>query len=409
MNTSTTVGDSMTTVDLDTTATEGMETSTGTGPPQPCMNDAECMDEARPFCSPVLQECVNCAELPDPVAECTSMNPALPVCDDGVCVQCTAEMAGTCSGATPVCDDATNSCIACTEHAQCGESACNWFNGSCVAGPVVSVGEGDDLAGAVDGLGGGGTIHLGEGNYDDAVTVGGGVVVAFLAEAGVTPVWQRSGGVGAPQLRVTGGATVLMDGIELRNNPSAVDPALRVDGAMLWVDRATIAQNSGVAVSAEVSAELVLRNCFVGGSTDLAALNVADSSVTIQYTTVGAGLGDTTAIACNGASDVTVSDSIILSRGAGPAITCAGLTADHTAANTMIAGTANADVGATMTTWFTAYNTGDFHLSAAGQAIFADIAEWNAGDPLDDPAIDIDGDPRSGVDNTPEHAGADLP
>jgi hypothetical protein len=36
--------------------------------------------------------------------------------------------------------------------------------------------------------------------------------------------------------------------------------------------------------------------------------------------------------------------------------------------------------------------------------MFVDIAEWNDGDPV----IDIDGELRSGVDGTLEHAGADF-
>ncbi len=48
------------------------------------------------------------------------------------------------------------------------------------------------------------------------------------------------------------------------------------------------------------------------------------------------------------------------------------------------------DVGSYDETWFVAPATGDFHLSGAGQAEFADIADWDVGDPL----ADIDGDPR---------------
>lgn len=401
-----------TTVDLDTTASEATtDETTTTGPPPACdepdgMFGGDC-PETSPFC--VGGECVPCST--DDVLTMCAQAPQL-VCDrSGACVVCSEENTDACEGETPTCDPETNTCAPCTEHAQCGPSACNLFTGACVAGPVITVGPGQqqpNLTSAVTALGGaGGTILVYDGIYNESVTIGGGAVVAFLANAGDTPEWQRTMGAGgAPQLRVTSASTVLLDGIDFRGNTSLVDPALRADGASLWVDRSAVAQNEGVAVRAESAATLVLRNCFLSGAVDLPVLSVDTSStVDIRYSTLGAGLGDATAVLCDGSSMVTASDSIILSRGSGPEVDCATLTADHSAGNSLLPGSANVEVGAVVTTWFNNYNNGDFHLSPSGETTFMNIAEWNDGDPL----VDIDGMARSGVSGTSEHAGADLP
>lgn len=392
---------------VDTTVNpETSETSETTGPPPFCDEpdgtfDGICEGTA-PFC--VGGECVGCT----PDGSQTTCPDDL-VCDEsGACVVCNDQNDAACGGTTPYCDPATHTCVRCSEHAHCGTSACNLFTGACVAGPVVTVGMGlpqPNLVSGVTALAGGGTILVSDGIYNEAVTIGGGTVVAFLAAPGSAPEWQRTMGAGgAPQLRVTGNATVLIDEIEFRANTSAVDPALRVDGASLWVDRSVIAGNEGVALSAENGATLMLRNSFLGGAADLPVLNGQAAMIEIQYSTLGAGLGDATAVFCDGGM-VTVSDSIILSRGDGPEVECATFTADHTAANTVLPGSDNAEVGAVVTTWFTSYNGGDFHLSATGQMTFMNRAQWNDGDP----SVDIDGTARAGSDGTAEHAGADLP
>lgn len=399
-----------TTVDVDTTETpETSDTSTTTGPPVDCGDpdgtyDGECSGTA-PFC--VGGECVPCS-----TDDSQTMCPNDLVCDSsGACFVCNDDDDDACGGTTPYCDPQSHTCVPCTEHAHCGASACNLFTGACVAGNVITVGNTQDqpnLISAVAALGGGGgTIIVYEGTYNEAVTIGGGVVVAFLANQGSSPEWQRTMGAGgAPQLRVTGNSTVLIEEIEFRGNTSSVDPALRVDGASLWVDRSVVAQNLGVAMSAENGATLMLRNAFLSGVVDLPVLNAETAStVEIQYSTLGASLGDATAVLCDGGSTVTASDSIILSRGGGPGVVCPMFTADHSAGNGMLAGSDNAEVGAVVTTWFTSYNDGDFHLSASGQTTFMNVARWDDGDVV----VDIDGMLRSSADGTAEHAGADLP
>jgi hypothetical protein len=55
--------------------------------------------------------------------------------------------------------------------------------------------------------------------------------------------------------------------------------------------------------------------------------------------------------------------------------------------------------------WFEDFADGDFRLANQGITIFADIAEWNIGDPI----VDIEGDMRPGVDGSPDYPGADVP
>ncbi|MCA9708827.1 MAG: hypothetical protein KDK70_23485 [Myxococcales bacterium] len=402
------------TIGPETTMTD-TDTDSTTGPPPPCDEPDGTYGETctgnNPFC--VGGQCVPCN---NGVQLTTCDEAPLTVCaDSGACVLCSSEEPDACTGGTPVCDDATHTCVRCSEHAQCGPSACNLFTGACVGGMVVDVGGGlmfTTLGAAVAavGAGGGGTIIVHAGTYNETITVSGDEV-AFLANPGDGVEWQRTMGAGAPQLRVTGGATVLIDEIEFRGNTSVVDAAVRVDGNMsrLWMDRSTMAQNAGVAVSTEGSGELVLRNCFVAGANDLATVNVeTNATADLQYTTVGANLGNAVGLVCDGSGPVTASDSIILSRGMAD-VDCVTFTADHSAGNSMLPGTDNVSVGATSTTWFGGYSTGDFHLSGAGQDAIMEIGEWNEGNPLDDPSVDIDGDPRAGVEGMMEFPGADLP
>ncbi|MEM9460922.1 MAG: hypothetical protein AAGF11_42555 [Myxococcota bacterium] len=262
------------------------------------------------------------------------------------------------------------------------------------------------LTDAVTAVGNEGTIVVYEGFYNETLVVGANANVAFLRNADDLVDWSGSG---ASQLRVTDGAVVLIDGIELRGNGSLADAAARVDTASLWVDRGVFAQNDGGSLSAEVNAYLVLRNSFLGGANNRNSLNVETGAMVIaQYITVGGGALTATAVTCDVVSSVTVSDSILVSQGATD-IDCVNFTADHIATNTMQAGDDNQELGMTNSAWFISYNGADFHLTDMGQATIMEIAQWNEGDPLDDPSVDIDGMPRAGVEGAMEYPGADLP
>ena len=387
----------------------GSESSSTTGP-MSCVNDEECTDAAAPFCG-VSGECGTCEGTKDGDAACAGVDPGLPLCVGGACVQCTAAAPEACTGTTPLCDDATNTCVPCTEHGQCGEAACNLYTGACLPGDaeaIAHVGPGQEFASltlAVASIPADaeGTVVVHQANYDEAVTVDGNRTVAFLAAEGDSPVWGLLAG-GMPQLTVPMGSTVLVEGMQLSGN--ANDLGLRVDGGRAWVDRSRIVQNSGGGVLAEAGAELTLRNCFVGGSVNnVAALAVTGATATITYVTAGAGFGTATALTCDVAATVDTRNSLFVSEDAGgDEVQCPGATIEHSAAELDLGGT-NVALGDMATTWFTAYGTGDFGLTAMHPVAIDTAAQWQTGDPT----TDIDGDPRPAVDATPDYAGADVP
>jgi hypothetical protein len=393
------------------------ETTMGTTGPMPCVGNDDCSDVAAPFCEPVSGECVACDGTDDPDAACAGLDPALPLCVGGTCVQCTAAASEACTGKTPVCDDASNTCVPCTEHVQCGGAACNLFTGACLpADAVVHVGAGQEyatLSAAVMSFAAGaeGTIivHAGA-SYDESITVGGGSVLAFLA-ADLGPMvepprWIRSAGT-QPQLTVTD-ATVLMDGMQVSSNASDVPPGVVVDGGRAWMDRSRIIQNAGGGIVAQSAADLVLRNCFVGGDeSDVDAVVVDDATASILYATVGGGNGSfgmARALSCTAGSDVTIRNSILAALDDIPELACSMATVSYSASETAIAGTDNVTLGSVQGGWFTNYSTGDFTL-AAPPASVTTAAQWQAGDPL----VDIDGNARPGIDGLADVAGADVP
>lgn len=404
-----------TTVDVDTTVTTSeSDTSTTTGEPVPCMEDEDCMeDPAHPFC--YLMQCVDCSQTPSPDMECAEADPTKPLCANETCVQCTASNDELCGGETPVCDTATNSCVRCSAHDECENgAACNLFTGACLpADAVVRVGPGQaftTIGAAVNSFGAGteGTIIVHDGSYNETVTVDNARTLAFLSNGAVIPQWVRTSGATAPQLTVLD-ATVLMDGIEMSSNSLLTQPAMRVSTGMAWVDRARIVGNGGGGISVEMGAELTLRNSFLANDPDVIELNVASSTALVLYSTIGANLGTTTGLLCDGSSVVTVRNSIIVSRSADPEVSCTNLTATYTAAELLLAGDGNEELMAIDTGWFQAYNGGDLHLTPSGDARFAGIAQWQAGGDPDDPLVDIDLEPRMAMDGAMEHAGADVP
>lgn len=394
------------------TESSGSSESSTTGP-MPCMGNADCPDSAAPFCEPLSGECVACDATKDPDGACMELDSTKPVCVDGSCVACTPENPAACVDTTPICDGATNTCVSCTAHEQCGEAACNLFTGACLpADRVVHVGgataDFDDLSSAVMSFGpeteGTIIVHAGP-SYDESVTVGGGRVIALLAadDAAMPPQWIQSSAGSGPQLTVAAGTTVLIDGLRMSGNPD--DVGVHLTGGQAWVDRSRIIQNIGGGILAGSNAELVLRNCFVGGNVEANVLELQGANAGILYTTLGAGLGVTTSITCDAPSMVTVRNSLIVSRSDDNEIACANLDATYTATEALLDGMGNVALGAMDVTWFGGFNAGDFLLSATHPATIDTTARWLT----DDPSTDIDGDPRPIDDASPDYAGADVP
>lgn len=400
----------------ETASESGSSSTTG---PEPCERNQDCTELGAPFCEETSGMCVACDGMPDPDGACAEADPSLPLCVGGTCVACTPENPAACTGATPVCDEATNTCVPCTAHEQCGEAACNLFTGACLpADRVFHVGgamaDYPNLTMAVAGQGPGSEttliVHPGMPDYNEAVAVDGGRVVAFLAsnDAPTPPQWVRTSG-NAPQLTVAAGATVLMDGLRLSANTSAMVPGVHANGGSAWIDRSRIVQNSGGGVVAESGAELVLRNCFVGDGTSAAnALTVDGASADVVFSSLGTGFDgfdDIFAIACTAPMSVAVRNSFMVSfDNSGSEVSCPGAVIANTASETAVPGTGNVSLGDIGASWFVDVMTGDFHLNAPPVAV-ATTASWELGDPL----TDIDGDPRPAIDGSPDHAGSDTP
>lgn len=392
------------TTDMGETDTDPSTTTAG---PTSCVGNEDCTDASAPLCDPMSGECVSCGGVPD--GACAELDPAAPLCLEDQCVQCTAAVPDACTGVTPVCDEATNTCVPCTEHGQCGDAACNLFTGACLpVDAVVRVGSGLDyetLGEAIASFAAeaeGTIIVTGNGAYDETVVVDGGRTLALLANDGDLPRWILSGG-GSPQLTVVDG-TVLMDAVQISGNASTMDPGLLVDGGRTWVDRGRIVVNQGGAIVAQNTAELVLRNCFVGGVIDTTVLDVQGATANVLYSTLGASLGNTRALACDAPSTVAVRNSLVVSRDAEAETMCPSLDASYTAAETLLDGEGNVALGDMDTMWFSDFNAGDFHLTTAPFSI-SSTAEWRTGDP----ATDIDGDARPSTDGDMDAAGADAP
>ena len=395
---------------------EGEDTRPVCGPDGVCVEctegDTSACPEERPFCETDSHTCVNCADLPasiDADMACEGLDSNTPVCNAGACVQCTELNNAICGGTTPICDIENNMCVACTEHAQCGEAACNFFTGACLPPPDPMFGSpenGNELSAAVNNIDEEGTIILrfeNENPYDRAITIDAGRTIAFLADDGDSPIWALTAG-GSPQLTVTD-ATVLISGIEFSSNVSTTDPALLVDGGQAWVDRGRIVLNQGGGIEVENSGTLVLRSSFIGSVIDTTTVGIQASTVDILYSTLGASLGDTAAIQCDGASSVTLRNSLVVSRADTQEVICSSLTASYTAAEMMLEGDTNVSLGDMDTNWFLDYNGGDLHLTGNAPDEIATTAQWQNGDPT----IDIDGQPRPSTDGAEDVAGADIP
>lgn len=378
-----------------------------------------------PFCNAGTNTCVNCGGLPasvDADMACAGLNSDTPVCHVESCVQCSELNNAACGGTTPVCDIEDGVCRACDGHEQCGEAACNLFTGAClptndeIEGAVVTVGPGQQFDRLEDAIGSftdpeaQGTIVVhGGGSYDEAGTVGGARVVAFLANDGDLPRWTRVGGGDSPQLTIEG-ATVLIDGIRISGNGSTTDPAILVDGGRAWVERGRIVQNSGGGIVVQNSGELVVRSSFVGvGNSDGNTLEIDGASAEVLYSTVGIGAGifaEVFPVLCSGDATISIRNSLLVSvDGEGGAeVSCSAATVTNTASETLIAGRGNVALGEVGADWFLDFYGGDYHLENP-PPMLATVAVWEDGDP----PTDIDGDPRPDTDGTADYAGADVP
>lgn len=398
-----------------TTPTEGSGGSLTTGAVE-CTSDAGCGDPAAPFCAPD-GTCVACDGMSDPDAACAGLDPTMPACADGECVQCSEVNATACDATLRICDPEAHACAACTAHEQCASEACALLEGRCFPPGVISLevdGDGNadhsTVTAAVASIANGemGIIRIHERDggeaYPSVLVIDGGKTIALLAAAGEQP--SLRGVFGGDALRVDGsGTTAYLDRIWLRGSNAGRGLVVGAR-ATAWVDRSHIVQNAGGGVLAEADASVTIRSSFVG-SGDVAeapVVEVGEASASIVYSTLGGGLGSAHALRCAAAAAVDVRNSVLVARTNLPEIDCEA-TFERSAAELDLGGT-NVALGPMSALWFTGYLQGDFSPSHQGAGVLAGIARWREGDPR----VDIDGEPRpTGADGVSDHAGADVP
>lgn len=375
--------------------------------------------------------CVGCDDTESPDDACADADSANPWCDSsGECVPCTE--ASHCPEEAPVCA-VGDGCVPCEEHDQCPDSACHL--GGPDAGACFSV---DDVV----------EVQVPGAFAELLGQVGPGEDRVFVLSSGTYTI-PDTGGVGPYEIDgqrevalLGNGATVLEGNVGA--NPSffnggASDAAQLYFSELVW-DGAAEGGNSGISLLAVgLGAEFWLddstaRGAFHlnGGSAHFRRSNLVSANAT-PFGFPDAGLQGTgslylesssvdadplTHVRVSGTVDIrystivaddeflcsadttgVVRNSIVLTGGS-ISDECEGAMWSNNAVNTTGFGVS---VPAYDADWFNATETLRFRLSAAGQTVFEDIAEWEDGDPLED----AEGDERPT--RGPSTAGADEP
>ncbi|MEM7153747.1 MAG: hypothetical protein AAF799_12945 [Myxococcota bacterium] len=400
------------------TATGADDTTTGPAPG--CRDDASC-PAASPFCRE--DTCVPCSATDDPNAACVESFPDRPLCVEDACVACTAEDTSACEGATPACDVPTGTCVACTRHGQCPDSACHLEAGSCLPVDRVWWVDGDardcgiadgseaspycTFADAMANIGVGqlGTLRVAAREfgaaYAENLVLAAGRVVAVLS-ADEEPPRLTGSGIGAP-ITVSGGAVAYLQGGRVEG--SLGTHAISVVGSVLHLHEFRVVLNVGGGIALTNGALLQADNSVLGANgnalVDAQALRVTDSSFDLRYVTLAGNDGTAvSSILCTGASNGSIRNGIVVGVQTG-SVDCPDLVVETSATDSAFMGEGVVPVGTFDVAWFVSPGSGDFHL-ADGHP-FTDVARWEVGDP----PVDLDGDRRPSRAGSPDVAGAD--
>jgi hypothetical protein len=187
-------------------------------------------------------------------------------------------------------------------------------------------------------------------------------------------------------------------GLELSGTQNS-GRGLVIDGGRAWVEQSKIVDNKGGGILVEGGGTLMLANSFVGGdNTDEASIEVTAGEVSVVFSTIAAGDGgDARALMCADGSGSTIRNSIVVSDSDEPEIECPDAQ--------IIDSFTESDSGAVFDAdWFVDFDEGDFHLAPG---LYPETLETSGVWRSDDPAVDIDGDPRPVADGTSEFVGAD--
>ncbi len=401
---------------MDTETSETMSTETETGP-EPCVDNQDCMDPGASFCDDLSGECVACDGVMDPDAACAEIDPLAPLCSEGSCVQCTVDDDLACGDLTPICDVDANTCIGCSEHEQCPDSACNIAEGNCFdPDSTVYVDGNNSDCDTADGseengyctisealLNGGASpfvrVYARDGNasYQESAALTS--ATAIFSIPGEYPTLQ--GFNGAPAISVSGDGALYLREVIVSASPAE---GVLVNGAQAWIEKSRIVNNSGGGIVVDGGGSLVLDNSFVGSIdiNDSRVIDIVEGTVDINYTTIVAGFGDATALFCTDGQGSAVRNSIIISRSDADELVCPDLSVASSALEMPLGD--NTELGPMDITWFSEdFAAGDFSLSGAHPLAIDIAATWLDGDP----DTDINGDARPTTNGMPDFAGAD--
>jgi hypothetical protein len=341
-----------------------------TGPPVCDPADCAARDAMRPLCGDE-GECVPCGEAGGDEA-CAAANPDLPACltedegaeSAGACVGCSETSPAACSGQALICNVDTHECTRCDSHSQCLAalgSACDIERHECLpqdkvwhvdgSSTVTANGTAENpyttIAAALAEIGPGesGTIILHDADepYTEPLAIGGGRVVAIIAPPEERPTILLDG-TGDQVFIVDSGTVVYLEGVTVQANSDVA--GLRIEVATIYLDRCEVTgSRTGIEVVAD--GELVLRNSIVATIADDVALSVDAASANVLYSTVvHTGIDildvDPDAIRCTSPREVTVRNSIVLSRDTGTYVwDCPGASVSYTAGEGIPLGSGN--------------------------------------------------------------------
>lgn len=389
----------------ETTSPTSMTADTG---PTGCEGDDDCTDPFFPLCDD--EQCRSCQAVGSGDGLCAIKTPETPACGEaGNCVECTATSFLACGDTQPVCDAVAEECRACIAHDECPDSACGFATGECFrADCVIRVPDDEDTIGeavATIPVNGGCTILLEEvdaSDYEESITIGNGRRVALLNE-GVSEIVIQ--GAAAPTFTVSGGSALYLDRVRVSGG-GAQGINVSGDGSLLYLERTQVVDNNGGGVTVVLGGYARARNSTLAGANGMspAFAVLSGSADIIASTLVGAGINGI-ALECEAGGSATLRSSVVFAEDDAAEVSCGDLDASYNAAEQDLgAAQGNAAVGLA-TSSFANFSNGDLHLSPAGANLVDDIAQWLAGDPLED----LDGDARVAADGSMEHAGADIP
>ena len=440
--TSSGTSDSETTSEGGTSTVEQTTSQEESGEPVACdpTSPSDCSVPA-PYCQD--SECQPCGALDDNF--CGS-RPGTPAChpDSGLCAACVQDedcRASSCA------DDYT--CVECDEHSDCGETACDLFEGTCIDTSLVFWVDGTACAApgpqsadpgfgsenqpycwvttALDQVGAGqsAVIHItGPVGSQPDISLSDlpGRTIAFIGFDGwtlgetATPITVDNGSrafvSGAVVRGASGAGVTCSEGSMLHISDSLLDDNAQgisaTDCESLTLERTQVQQTTGTALDVRGSHATLLSSMFVRNgesSSESTAVRFEDSTFEIRYSTVVGSLGaeGRASLYCSGSGGGDVRNSIMLSPSR-PSVDCASAQVTGTATDTEPAsGNGNLVLRDYDLYWFADLASDDAHLS--DDTPFGGVARWGTGDPRSD----FDGERRLAYPGLADFAGADQP